>query len=162
MTKEVEQLEQEPKVMIPEFADDLDLGEVMPTMNVTSVPIQEAPEEKCIVADEAILSLYDEIINNCRKDRESIDDLLKNFIDMVLNDGDASSASKEAMVNLIKIKSDTADKMAKVADLMTRMKLKERDTFPRYLAAHQHNNVTIKNDNTKRDLLKAIQMAKRT
>lgn len=73
---------------------------------------------------------------------------------MVINDGDASSASKEAIVNLVKIKSDTADKMSKVADLMTRIKLKDKDTFPRYLAAQQNNKVVI--EGSKRDLLKSI------
>jgi hypothetical protein len=73
---------------------------------------------------------------------------------MVINDGDASSASKEAIVNLMKIKSDTADKMSKVADLMTRIKLKDKDTFPRYLAAQQNNKVVI--EGSKRDLLKSI------
>jgi hypothetical protein len=80
---------------------------------------------------------------------------------MVLNDGDASSATKEAMVNVLKSKADITDKMAKIADLMTRIKLKDKDTFPRYLAAHQHNNVTIESNNTKRDILKALQAAKK-
>jgi hypothetical protein len=54
----------------------------------------------------------------------------------------------------MKIKSDTADKMSKVADLMTRIKLKDKDTFPRYLAAQQNNKVVI--EGSKRDLLKSI------
>jgi hypothetical protein len=73
---------------------------------------------------------------------------------MVLNDGDASSASKEAIVNLLKIKSDTSDKMTKVADLMTRIKLKDKDTFPRYLAAQQNNKVII--EGSKREMIKSI------
>jgi hypothetical protein len=73
---------------------------------------------------------------------------------MVMNDGESSSASKEAIVNLLKIKSETNDKMAKVADLMTRIKLKEKDTFPRYLAAQQQNHITI--ESGKRDVLKSI------
>ena len=79
---------------------------------------------------------------------------MSTFLEMVINDGDASSASKEAIVNLIKIKSDTSDKMSKVADLMTRIKLKEKDTFPRYLSAQQNNKVVI--EGSKRDLLKSI------
>jgi len=67
---------------------------------------------------------------------------------------DASSASKEAIVNLLKIKTDTADKMAKIADLMTRIKLKERDTFPRYLAAQQNNKVII--EGSKREMIKSL------
>jgi hypothetical protein len=73
---------------------------------------------------------------------------------MVMNDGDASSASKEAIVNLLKIKSDISDKKAKIADLETRIKLKEKDTFPRYLAAHQQNNVVI--EGSKREMIKSI------
>lgn len=133
--------------------DSLNFGEVLPTMNVQPMAIAE--EEPCIVSDEKILGLYDEIVENCRNDREKVDELQSQFEDMVLNEGDATSASKEALVNLMKIKSDLNDKMSKVADLMTRVKLKERDTFPRYLAASQTNNVTIESS-SKRDLLKSI------
>lgn len=139
----------------PEF----NLGEVIPTMNVQPCPIVE--EEKCIISDEKILNLYDEITENCRKDREKVDQIQTQFEDMVLNEGDATNASKEALVNLMKIKTDLNDKMSKVADLMTRVKLKEKDTFPRYLAANQTNNVTIESNNTKRDILKSIQDKKR-
>jgi hypothetical protein len=138
-----------------------DMGEIMPTMNVNpSLPAPQQ-EEKCIVEDEKILGLYDEILVNCRDDRKQCDEILVQLINMVLNDGDASSATKEAMVNVLKAKTDVSDKMAKVADLMTRIKLKDKDTFPRYLAAHQHNNVTIESNNTKRDILKALQTAKK-
>jgi len=71
-----------------------------------------------------------------------------------MNEGDASSSSKEAIVNLLKINTDVNDKMSKIADLRTRMKLKEKDTFPRYLAASQQNNVVI--EGSKRDMLKTI------
>lgn len=132
--------------------DGLDVEMLLPTMNVGKDLVPE--KEECIVKDEALIGLYDEILENCRKDRSSVDEVLTNFLDMVMNDGDASSASKEAIVNLIKIKSDTADKMAKVADLMTRIKLKDKDTFPRYLAQQQNNKVVIEGD--KRSLIKSI------
>jgi hypothetical protein len=137
------------------------LGEVLPTMNVAAPELPA--EEKCIVSDEKILNVYDDILDNCNEDRKQADELLSSFVDMVMNGGDATSSSKEAVVNLLKLKADISDKKAKVADLMTRMKLKERDTFPRYLAASQHNNVIIENTSptTKRDILKAIQTAKR-
>jgi hypothetical protein len=73
---------------------------------------------------------------------------------MVMNDGDASSASKEAIVNLLKSKSDISDKMSKIADLKTRIKLKDKDTFPRYLAAQQNNKVVI--EGSHRDLIKSV------
>ena len=149
--------ETEPEEEIrPELVDEfegLNIEDLFPTMNVNKNMIE--PEEKeCIVGDEQVIDLYDEILENCRKDRESADEVLANFIDMVMNEGDASSASKEAIVNLLKIKSDTSDKMSKIADLMTRIKLKERDTFPRYLAAQQNNKIVI--EGSKREMIKSI------
>ena len=138
--------------IIPELFDDLEIDELIPPMNVAEMI---EPKEECIVSDDSLLGLYDEILQNCRQDRNSVDEVLNNFLDMVMNDGDSSSASKEAIVNLMKIKSDTADKMTKVADLKTRIKLKQADTFPRYLAAQQ--NVVI--ESSKRDLIKSIQKA---
>jgi len=134
-----------------EELDDMDVDDLIPTMNVSNVA--EQPEEQ-IVENDDLLGLYQEILENCRKDRENTDEILVNFVDMVMNEGDASSASKEAIVNLLKIKSDTSDKMSKVADLMTRIKLKERDTFPRYIAAQQNNKVVI--EGSKREMIKSI------
>jgi hypothetical protein len=112
------------------------------------------PEQDNMVENEDLWDIYNEILENCRKDRVAVDDVLVNFVDMVMNEGDASSASKEAIVNLLKIKSDSSDKMSKVADLMTRIKLKERDTYPRYLAAQQNNKVVI--EGSKREMIKSI------
>ena len=50
--------------------------------------------------------------------------------------------------------------MAKIADLVTRVKLKERDTFPRYLAASQNNTINV-GDGAKRALLEAINKAQK-
>lgn len=155
-TKQAEKVVVEPEIMAPDLMEEMALAEVLPGMSLTAPP---PVEEKCIVEDEVLLGLYDEIIQNCRDDRKRAGDLESTFADMVINDGEASSATKEALVNLVKIKSDISDKMAKVADLMTRIKLKDKDTFPRYLAAHQHNQVTI--EGSKRDVLKAIQNAQR-
>lgn len=137
--------------LVEETFDEMEIDNLIPAMNVTEMV---EPEKECIVKDDEILGLYDEILQNCRKDRESIGEVLTNFLDMVMNDGDSSSASKEAIVNLMKISSDTNDKMAKVADLMTRIKLKEKDTFPRFLAAQQNNKVVI--EGSKREMIKTI------
>jgi len=138
-----------------EFVDefqDIDIEELLPTMNVSSEIVQS--EQTSIVGDDDILGLYKEILENCRKDREGVDEVLVNFIEMVMNEGDASSASKEAIVNLLKIRTNTSDKMSKIADLMTRIKLKEKDTFPRYLAAQQNNKVYI--EGSKREMIKSL------
>lgn len=133
--------------------DEIDIDMLIPNMNIGN-NIIEQEEKDCFIKDEALLGLYDEILGNCRDDRNKVDEILSNFLEMVMNDGDASSASKEAIVNLMKIKSDSADKMSKIADLKTRIKLKDKDTFPRYLAAQQNNKVVI--EGSKRDLIKSI------
>lgn len=138
-----------------EFMDDfdgLDVELLLPTMNVTKELIPE--KEECIVKDEELTGLYDEILQQCRDDRKQFDDVITNFLEMVMNDGDASSASKEAIVNLLSAKSNISDKMSKIADLKTRIKMKDKDTFPRYLAAQQNNKVVI--EGSKRDLLKSV------
>ena len=149
--QENEHIEEEVSSEMADVFEDLEVESIIPSMKVDEI----VPDEKaCIVKDEEILGLYNEIIENCRADRQQADDLLLQFLDMVMNDGESSSASKEAIVNLMKNKTDINDKLAKVADLMTRMKLKERDTFPRYLAAQQNNKVVIED---KRDFLKSIE-----
>ncbi len=145
----VETKEAEP--VLDEF-EDLDVEKLLPTMNVNKEIIPE--KEECFIKDEELTSLYDEILDQCRKDRVQHDEVIVNFLDMVMNDGDASSASKEAIVNLLKSKSDISDKMAKIADLKTRIKLKDKDTFPRYLAAQQNNKVVI--EGSKRELIKSV------
>ena len=88
-----------------------------------------APSELSIVSDEALMGVYGEIMDNLRSDREQVSDLVDTFSNMVLNDGDGSTSSKEALVNLIKTKIEASDKMTRIADLMTRIKLKQPDTF---------------------------------
>ena len=63
-------------------------------------------------------------------------------------------------MNLIKIKVDMTDKMSKVADMMTRVKLKEKDTFPKYLATNQNNTININESGSRRNLIEAINKAK--
>lgn len=139
---------------------DMDVDAIMPSMKVAKELIE--PEQKeCIVKDEILLNLYDEILGNCRKDRDQCTEVMTNFLDMVMNDGDASSASKEAIVNLLKVKTDLSDKMSKVADLMTRIKLKDKDTFPRYLAAQQQNHIHLGESVSKRELIKLTNKVKK-
>jgi hypothetical protein len=135
-----------------------DIRDLIPQMNVSLPELQE--KEQCIIKDEELLDIYSEILVNLREDRKEIDDCFVQFKDMVVNQGDASSASKESLVNLLKIKTETTDKMSKVADLMTRIKLKAKDTFPAYLSAKQDNKTTINiTSDNKRKLLKSIAAA---
>jgi hypothetical protein len=142
----------ETEIVQPMPEGDIKIADMLPTMNVAHP--QPPEKEECIVPDEKILGVYDEILNYCREDRKTIDDILTSMVDMVLNDGDSSSSTKEAMVNLIKTKSDCADKMSKVADLMTRIKLRDKDTYKAYMNTYQNNKVTIETSN--KDLLKKV------
>lgn len=134
--------------------DDLDyesLQEIAKdaTILIPAMPgeISKPPEEQPnLVSDEMWHSLVDEALTNARKDREEASELMAKFADMAFNDGDASTSTKEAVVNLFKMKTDITDKIAKIADLATRVKLKERDTFPKFMAVHQNN--TINTDRT--------------
>lgn len=94
-----------------------------------------------IVSDDDLVNMYDNIEDMIKQDRKEVDGVLENFLNMVMNEGDGSSASKEAIVNLLKMKSDSADKIIKIADLKTRIKLKERNTFPPYM--NQNNTYNI-------------------
>ena len=155
------EIDDKPEVFHPDLLDDDVLGEIMPTMDTNPLPVPQ--EEKCIIEDQKLLDLYDELLEQGREDRKQAQELVVNFVDMVVNDGDATSSSKEAMVALLKLKSDVTDKMAKIADLMTRHKLKERNTFQPYLAnhTHTHSNVTIETNNSKRDILKKLEANKK-
>ena len=141
---------------VPEVIENVDADDVdnmVPSMNV-SLP-DKANNEENLISDEVLMGVYGEVLNNLRDDRSQIDTFLNEFAEMVINSGDASSASKEALVNLIKAKVEASDKMSRIADLMTRVKLKEKDTFPRYLSAQQKNTINI-GGGEKKQLIQAI------
>ena len=95
---------------------------------------EPAPAELSLVSDETLIGVYEEILDNLRSDRNQVSGLVDTFSNLVLNEGDASTSSKEALVNLVKTKIDAADRMAKIADLMTRVKLRQPDTFQPWMA----------------------------
>ena len=126
----------------------------LPQLNLNvNLPAEQKKEE--LVKAEQLVGFYNEILDDIRDDRKEIDEVLKSFLEMVMNEGDATTSSKEAVVNLLKMKAEQADKKTKVVDLLMRAHMKEKDTFPRYLAAHQHNEFKIDNSRKGR-LLKAI------
>jgi hypothetical protein len=133
------------------------LNELIPQMNISPPAVPE--ENNCLIEDQALLGIYTEIMQDLRKDEKQVEWFIKRFADMVINGGDSSTSSKEALVNLLKIKTDMPDKKAKIADLMTRIKLKSPDTYKPYLNAKQENNTTINIAASKKDLLKRIQSA---
>ena len=77
-----------------------------------------------LIPDKKLLGIYQDALTNIQSDRAEISEVLQRFLDMVLNEGDATAASKEAVVGLVKAKSETNDQVIKIADLMTRLKMK--------------------------------------
>jgi hypothetical protein len=124
----------------------------VPAMNI-AVPVDENITS---ITDRDLTNLYGEILDDLRSDRKEIDILLNNFVEMVMNEGDSSSASKEAVVNLVKIKNDVADKKAKIADLMTTLRVKEKSMSK--LTANQTNHIHITD---KRAILETLKNAKK-
>ena len=131
------------------------IKDLIPTMNV-SVPAEVEEPRKELIKDEQLIGIYNEIMDDLRIDQTEVDDILANLKEMVFNAGDSSSSSKEALVNVLKIKTDLADKKRGIADLMTRIKLKSPDTFKPYLNAKQDNKTTINIGGDKRQLIDAI------
>jgi ABC-type transporter Mla subunit MlaD len=125
----------------------------VPTMNVVAAPAQNS---QCPITDQDLQNIYTEILDDLRGDRNEINALLNNFVEMVMNEGDSSSASKEAVVNLVKAKTDIADKKAKIADLMTTLRLKEKTAAK--LQANQTNHIHITD---KRAILETINKIKK-
>jgi len=111
--------------------------------NLIDKPIVKEGELDRLIPDDKLLGVYQDTLNNVASDRQEISEVLQKFLDMVLNEGDATSASKEAVVGLIKVKSDANDQIIKIADLMTRLKMKEKNTFNPAIHAHQHNTYNL-------------------
>jgi len=135
--------------------ENKEFEQLLPQLNVNVPAPQE--EEKALIPDEVWLGWCNEVMNNLRQERQEVDDVKQSLIEMVINEGDSTSASKEAMTKMFEIKAGISEKMTKVLDLATRVKLKERDTFPRYLAAHQNNTINLGDSSSKRELIKQIQ-----
>ena len=150
-------MEKQNEIVETEAIEQSEIQDLIPQMNV-NVPVDQTQEAKCLISDEQLLGVYDEIMHNFRSDRKQVSHIAKEFADLVINGGDSSSSSKEALVNLLKLKNDTSDKMVKIADLMTRLKMKSPDTYKPYFNAKQENKTTI-NITGRRQLLKKIEQS---
>ena len=137
---------------------------ILPAMNV-QLPEKTQTDAAALISDTQYLGVLDEILNNIREDRRQVSEYIDTFADMVLNDGDATTSSKETLVNLVKVKTDLQDKMLKTADLMTRLKLKNTYAYSgAHLNAMQQNNFNINGDNSefnRKELIRAINNAKK-
>jgi hypothetical protein len=120
---------------------------IIPAMPV----IFSSTDQNSVVSDEQLMELYEEILEDLRDDRKEVESILSNFVEMVMNEGDSTSSSKEALVNLAKLKSDISIGKGKIADLMTSLKIKEKHGSK--INATQNNNITITD---RRNLIETI------
>lgn len=129
---------------------------IIPTENQPNQPlVEEKPE---IYKDEELKGLLEEGLNDIKNNEVELDKYINQFGDMINNDGDATSATKEAFVNLVNMKNALVDKKTKIAELIVRVKLK--DPWPRYLTAKQTTfniNTNEDNKNNKSNQRDAIQ-----
>lgn len=144
-------------------SEDLDLDDLSPKMNV-SAPT-EPTDAAHLISDEQYLGMLEEIVGIIRDDRKQVSDYVDNLAEMVINGGDATTSSKEAFVNLVKVKTDLSDKMLKAAELMTRLKMKNTYAYSGpHLNALQQNNYNIGSDGVefnRKELIRAINHAKK-
>lgn len=167
MTHEADYKEPEQELVV----DDLELEsaeefqELIPQMNVSLPESTPTKDATALISDEQYLDVLGEIMGNIREDRKQVSDYIDTLADMVINEGDATTASKEALVSLVKIKTDLQDKMLKTADLMTRLKLKNTYAYSGpHLNAMQQNNININSDGTeisRKEIIRAINKAKK-
>lgn len=136
---------------------------LLPAMNL-NVPDSPKPNESALISDDQYLGMINEIVTNIRDDRNQVNEYIDTFANMVLNEGDATTSSKEALINLVKTKVDLQDKMLKAADLMTRLKLKNTYAYSgAHLNAMQQNNINIGSDTSfdRKEFIKAINQVKK-
>lgn len=144
--------------MEPEVEDILRPSE-LPIPSMTVEVQKNTKDENPLVTNEEMVDMYKKIISHCEEDRQEAKELYNDLKDMVVNDGDASHSTKEAMLQALRIRCEAADKETKVMDLLMRYILKDRDTFPRYLAANQENNIVFKGG-SKRSFLERLEKNK--
>lgn len=114
----------------------------MPTM-VVQTPQKPPEPDKVVVTPEQMQEFLKEAVGWIRDDRTETAELIKNFVEMVINEGDSSGPTKEALCNLVRLKHETAVNLTKLLDLMMRPLLKDRDTFKPYMNNTQHNEIKI-------------------
>jgi hypothetical protein len=111
-------------------------------MPQVALNVNVAPGEVNIqlVQPEEIVSLVKTVMTDIEGEKHEIQEALVNFSEMVFNAGDATSASKEALVNLLKLKSDLIDKKARMLEMMMKVYKTEG---PKTVTAHQHNDIYV-------------------
>lgn len=124
-----------------------------PQMTVPTAPTPQSSSQP-LFEDEEMLKMCGEVLSNMRNDRKQLDTLISNFVEMVFNEGDSTTASKEALVALMTAKTNMSDKQMKIVDTMAKFKLKEMASAPKSVTANQENHYHF--GGTRRSFLEQI------
>lgn len=108
-----------------------------------------------IVPKEQIVDLFGEILSDLNAEKQDMDEVFTSFHDMVMNQGDASTSSKEALMRSLELRSGIADKKTKLLDLMLKAHLKEGAGGPKTVNVNQHGDFHF----DKRKMLEAMEAA---
>lgn len=111
-----------------------DLAIPQVAMNINVPPTQADTQ---LIATEQVVELVKTVMGDIDVEKNEIQEAYVNFAEMVFNAGDATGASKEALVNLLKLKSDLIDKKTRMLEMMMKVYNKEG---PKTVIAHQHND----------------------
>ena len=101
-----------------------------------NINIPNAENNVALIEPEQIVNLVQTVMTDIDKEKIEIQEAYVNFAEMVFNAGDATSASKEALVNLLKLKSDLVDKKTRMLEMMMKVYKTEGP-----------KNVTVRQDN---------------
>jgi len=127
----------------------------------SNLPQPIEAEKKSIISDEMLLGIYGEALQNIRSDRDEAATILNNVLEMVFNEGDTTTSSKELLGKVLEAKIGTSDRIAKIADLMTRVKMKQPDTFIPWTNASSTQDGGKLSDAHKKELLDEIDNMKK-
>lgn len=126
----------------------------------TNIPpnADNTPPEEC-VTDEELMNLYREILDDFRKDRKDASYIADQFKEMVCNGGDASTSSKEALINAMKLQNDASDKKRRLLSDLMMQKLKSANTFQPYMIKKNDSSSRVAKVD-KKAILKQVQEEK--
>ena len=113
-----------------------------PQMTIPTAPVAQSSSQP-LFEDEEMLKMCGEVLSNMRNDRKQLDTLISNFVEMVFNEGDSTTASKEALVALMTAKTNMSDKQMKIVDTMAKFKLKRWHPLPSQLQPTKKTITTL-------------------
>lgn len=139
--------------------DKVNNKEILVEREASISALTKDQQELPLIPDQKILDYYDEAIQCIKDDRAEAEDKYFAMAEMVINGGDPSGATKEAMVNLLKLRNEGVNQMIKVLDLWTRLKMKDRITSSQQYLYQQNNKYEVKHNQPNPHVKQLIRMA---